>query len=43
MTQTHLKEIYNELKVCADAGKVVGKIQRFSGLRGPELSFFEQK
>ena len=43
MTQDHLKDIYKNLKECADAGKVVGKIQRFSGLRGPTLEFFEQK
>jgi pyruvate ferredoxin oxidoreductase alpha subunit len=43
MTQEHLKGIFKELKECADAGKVVGKIQRFSGLRGPALEFFEQK
>ncbi len=43
MTQEHLKGIYKNLKECADAGKVVGKIQRFSGLRGPALEFFEQK
>ncbi len=43
MTQDHLRDIYKNLKECADAGKVVGKIQRFSGLRGPALEFFEQK
>ena len=43
MTLDHLKDIYKNLKECADAGKVVGKIQRFSGLRGPTLEFFEQK
>ena len=41
MTQDHLKDIYKNLKECADAGKVIGKIQRFSGLRGPALEFFE--
>lgn len=41
MTIEHLKEIYKEMQECADAGKVVGKLQRFSGLRGPKLEFFE--
>ena len=43
MTQEQLKGIYKNLKECADAGKVIGKLQRFSGLRGPALEFFEQK
>ncbi len=41
MTIEHLIEIYKEIQECADAGKVVGKLQRFSGLRGPKLEFFE--
>lgn len=41
ITIDDLKEIMNETKQNADAGKVVGKIQRFKGLRGPKLEFFE--
>ncbi len=41
MTIEHLKEIYREMQECAEAGKVVGKLQRFNGLRGPKLEYFE--
>ena len=41
MTHEHLKGIYKDLDECAKAGKVIGKIQKFSGLRGPKLEFFE--
>ena len=43
MTQEHLKGIYKDLAECAKAGKIIGKVQKFSGLRGPTLEFFEQK
>ena len=36
-----LKNIFKELKSNADAGKIVdGKIQKFRGVRGPELSYY---
>ncbi len=41
LTQEDLKGIYTELKADADAGKLTGHIQRFSGLRGPKLEFFK--
>ncbi len=41
LTQDHLEGIYTELKADADAGKLTGNIQRFSGLRGPKLEFFK--
>ncbi len=41
MTMADMEEIINETKRNADAGKVIGKIQHFSGLRGPKLEFFE--
>jgi len=41
MTMSHMEEIINDTKKNADAGKIIGKIQQFSGLRGPKLEFFE--
>jgi len=41
MTMSHMEGIITDTKKNADAGKVVGKIQSFSGLRGPKLEFFE--
>jgi len=40
-TVENLKEVYKELKANADAGKIAsGKIQKFMGVRGPELSYY---
>ena len=41
MTMADMEEIINETKRNADAGKVIDKVQHFSGLRGPKLEFFE--
>jgi pyruvate ferredoxin oxidoreductase alpha subunit len=41
LTMDHVEGIINDTKKNADAGKVIGKIQKFSGLRGPQLEFFE--
>ena len=41
LTMEHVEDIINDTKKNADAGKVIGKIQKFSGLRGPKLEFFE--
>jgi pyruvate ferredoxin oxidoreductase alpha subunit len=41
LTMEHVEGIINDTKKNADAGKVIGKIQKFSGLRGPTLEFFE--
>ena len=40
-TVEDLKDIFKELKANADAGKIVsGKIQKFVGVRGPELGYY---
>jgi pyruvate ferredoxin oxidoreductase alpha subunit len=41
MTVALLKDIYRTLDKEAKEGKLAGKIQRFVGVRGPELSFYE--
>lgn len=41
MTVSALKNIYRTLDKEAKEGKLAGKIQRFVGVRGPELSFYE--
>jgi pyruvate ferredoxin oxidoreductase alpha subunit len=41
MTVASLKNIYRTLDKEAKEGKLAGKIQRFVGVRGPELSFYE--
>ena len=41
MTVAGLKRIFRTLDKEAKAGKLSGKIQRFIGVRGPELSFYE--
>lgn len=41
MTVSGLKNIYRTLDKEAKEGKLAGKIQRFVGVRGPELSFYE--
>jgi pyruvate ferredoxin oxidoreductase alpha subunit len=41
MTVALLKDIYRTLDKEAKDGKLAGKIQRFVGVRGPELSFYE--
>jgi len=41
LTQEQLKEVYRELDKDAKAGKVDGKFQRFVGLRGPKLEYFD--
>lgn len=41
MTVAGLKEIYRTLHKEAQEGKLSGKIQRFVGVRGPELSFYD--
>jgi len=40
MTVAALKDIYRTLDKEAKEGKLSGKIQRFVGVRGPELSFY---
>lgn len=40
MTVAALKDIYRTLNKEAKEGKLSGKIQRFVGVRGPELSFY---
>ncbi|HIP61880.1 MAG TPA: 2-oxoacid:ferredoxin oxidoreductase subunit alpha [Sulfurovum sp.] len=40
MTMNDMEEIINDAKKNADAGKVVGAIQSFSGLRGPKLEMY---
>jgi pyruvate ferredoxin oxidoreductase alpha subunit len=36
-----LKDLFRELKTNADAGKIVsGKVQKFLGVRGPELTYY---
>lgn len=41
MTVAGLKDIYRTLHKEAQEGKLSGKIQRFVGVRGPELSFYD--
>ncbi|MBP9615804.1 MAG: 2-oxoacid:ferredoxin oxidoreductase subunit alpha [Aliarcobacter sp.] len=41
MTVALLKDIFRTLNKEAKEGKLAGKIQRFVGVRGPELSFYE--
>jgi pyruvate ferredoxin oxidoreductase alpha subunit len=41
MTVALLKDIFRTLNKEASEGKLAGKIQRFIGVRGPELSFYE--
>ena len=41
MTVATLKDIFRTLDKEAKDGKLSGKIQRFIGVRGPELSFYE--
>jgi pyruvate ferredoxin oxidoreductase alpha subunit len=41
MTVSGLKDIFRTLDKEAKEGKLAGKIQRFVGVRGPELSFYE--
>ena len=41
MTVASLKNIFRTLDKEAKEGKLAGKIQRFVGVRGPELSFYE--
>ena len=41
MTVAGLKDIFRNLDKEAKAGKLSGKIQRFVGVRGPELSFYD--
>jgi pyruvate ferredoxin oxidoreductase alpha subunit len=41
MTVAGLKNIFRTLDKEAKDGKLAGKIQRFVGVRGPELSFYE--
>ena len=41
MTVAILKDIFRNLDKEAKAGKLSGKIQRFIGVRGPELSFYD--
>ena len=41
MTIAGLKDIFRNLDKEAKAGKLSGKIQRFIGVRGPELSFYD--
>jgi len=41
MTVSALKNIFRTLDKEAKDGKLAGKIQRFVGVRGPELSFYE--
>lgn len=41
MTVSALKNIFRTLDKEAKEGKLAGKIQRFVGVRGPELSFYE--
>ena len=41
MTVAGLKDIFRNLDKEAKAGKLSGKIQRFIGVRGPELSFYD--
>ena len=43
MTVAGLKNIFKTLDKEAKDGKLAGKIQRFVGVRGPELSFYEAK
>ena len=43
MTVALLKDIFRTLNKEAKEGKLAGKIQRFVGVRGPELSFYEAK
>jgi hypothetical protein len=40
MTMNDMEEIIKNTKANADAGKVVGHIQSFSGLRGPKLELY---
>jgi len=40
MTMNDMEEIIKDTKANADAGKVVGAIQSFSGLRGPKLELY---
>ncbi len=40
MTVAILKDVFREIKINADAGKLMTPLQQFSGLRGPKLSFF---
>ncbi len=41
LTIDGIEDIFMDTKINADAGKIVGKIQKFNGLRGPKLEFFE--
>jgi pyruvate ferredoxin oxidoreductase alpha subunit len=40
MTMNDMGEIIKNTKANANAGKVVGSIQSFSGLRGPKLELY---
>jgi len=39
LTKKHLVDLYTELQVNVDAGKVTTPLQQFIGVRGPKLSF----
>jgi pyruvate ferredoxin oxidoreductase alpha subunit len=40
MTIDNFKEVINEMKASADAGKLTHPIQQFYGVRGPKLSYY---
>jgi pyruvate ferredoxin oxidoreductase alpha subunit len=40
MTVDNFKEVINEMKASADAGKLTHPIQQFFGVRGPKLSYY---
>ena len=39
LTKAHIKDVYKDLKVNADAGKLTTPTQQFIGVRGPKLSY----